>query len=133
MMNNEIVKRIEEEIGTLLDKLKDMDPNSKEYTDIVTTINKLYETVNKEKEIGLRGDSLAMEASENYENRVIKTKERRAGALINGLKTGVELAAVVVPVVFYGLWMQQGFEFEKEGSITTTTFRGLIGKFKTTK
>lgn len=133
MMNKEIVNRIEVEIGTLLDELKNLDPTTEEYKGIVTTINRLYETVNKEKEIGIKQDTILLDADKNVEDRNVRLKENKSVTLLNGLKTGVELAAVVVPVVFYGVWMQKGFEFEKEGTITSNTFKGLIGKFKTNR
>lgn len=133
MMNKEIVNRIEAEIGTLLDELKNLDPTTEEYKGIVATINRLYETVNKEKEIGIKQDTILLDADKNVEDRNVRLKENKSVTLLNGLKTGVELAAVVVPVVFYGVWMQKGFEFEKEGTITSNTFKGLIGKFKTNR
>lgn len=49
------------------------------------------------------------------------------------LKVGVEVASIVAPLVFYGVWMNKGFKFEEEGTITSSTFKGLIGKFRPTK
>lgn len=132
-MNEELVGKIEDRIIYLIDSLNDLQPGTEEYKVTVDTINKLYETVNKEKEIGLKGDSLAIEEANNYENRKIKSKETKSGMILSGLKTAVELSAVVVPVVFYGVWLKKGFEFEEEGTITSNTFKGLISKFKTTR
>lgn len=132
-MNEELVGKIEDRIIYLIDSLNDLQPGTEEYKVTVDTINKLYETVNKEKEIGLKGDTLAIEEANNYENRKIKSKETKSGMILSGLKTAVELSAVVVPVVFYGVWLKKGFEFEEEGTITSNTFKGLISKFKTTR
>lgn len=132
-MNEELVEKIEDRIIYLIDSLNDLQPGTDEYKVTVDTINKLYETVNKEKEIGLKGDSLAIEEANNYENRKIKSKETKSGMILSGLKTAVELSAVVIPVVFYGVWLKKGFEFEEEGTITSNTFKGLISKFKTTR
>ena len=132
-MNEELVGKIEDRIIYLIDSLNDLQPGTDEYKVTVDTINKLYETVNKEKEIGLKGDTLAIEEANNYENRKIKSKETKTGMILSGLKTAVELSAVVVPVVFYGVWLKKGFEFEEEGTITSNTFKGLISKFKTTR
>lgn len=132
-MNEELVGKIEDRIIYLIDSLNDLQPGTEEYKVTVDTINKLYETVNKEKEIGLKGDSLAIEEANNCENRKIKSKETKSGMILSGLKTAVELSAVVVPVVFYGVWLKKGFEFEEEGTITSNTFKGLISKFKTTR
>lgn len=132
-MNEELVGKIEDRIIHLIDSLNNLQPGTEEYKATVDIINKLYETVNKEKEIGLKGDSLAIEEANNYENRKIKSKETKSGMILSGLKTAVELSAVVVPVVFYGVWLKKGFEFEEEGTITSNTFKGLISKFKTTR
>lgn len=41
--------------------------------------------------------------------------------------------AILVPACIYNTWMKRGFEFEKEGTYTSTTFRNLTSKFKPTK
>ena len=40
------------------------------------------------------------------------------------------VAGIVVPALIYNLWMKRGFEFEKEGTYTSTTFRNMFSKFK---
>lgn len=45
----------------------------------------------------------------------------------------VTLTGAVLPLVFYGRWMNKGLEFEKTGTFTSQTFKGLISRFKTTK
>lgn len=42
-------------------------------------------------------------------------------------------AEIVIPLIFYGIWMGKGFKFEESGSYTSTTFRNLFSKFKPTK
>ena len=49
------------------------------------------------------------------------------------VKIAVGVAEIIVPLAFYGSWMKQGFEFEKTGSFTSTTFKNLINRFKPTK
>ena len=46
---------------------------------------------------------------------------------------GLEAAGIVLPLVFYGIWMHKGFKFEETGSITSSTFRSLISRFRPTK
>lgn len=70
------------------------------------------------------------QAKENSKDRDIQLKTLSDSKIWNGVKTGVEIAGLVVPIVFYGMWMKRGLEFEKEGSYTSTTFKGLISKFK---
>lgn len=49
------------------------------------------------------------------------------------LKTAVETAAIVVPVLFYGEWIKEGLKFEQTGAFTSGTLRTFIGKLKPTK
>lgn len=63
--------------------------------------------------------ALAQQARENKIDRCIKVTV-----------AGVEL---VVPLVFYGIWMRKGFKFEETGSFTSTTFKNLLNRFRPTK
>lgn len=49
------------------------------------------------------------------------------------LRVGLEIAAIVIPLMFYRRWMKDGFKFEETGTYTSTTFRGLINKFRPTR
>ena len=53
--------------------------------------------------------------------------------LVDYVKLGAEIAGVVLPLVFYGYWMNKGLKFEETGSFTSDTFRGLIRWFKPVK
>ena len=46
---------------------------------------------------------------------------------------GVQAAGIILPIIFYGSWVNKGLEFEKEGTFTSTTFKGLISKLKIMK
>ena len=48
-------------------------------------------------------------------------------------RVGVEVVGIVLPLVFYGIWMRRGFKFEESGTFTSTTFRNLFGRFRPTK
>ena len=43
---------------------------------------------------------------------------------------GVQAAGIILPIIFYGSWMNKGLEFEKSGTFTSNTFKSLISKFK---
>lgn len=49
------------------------------------------------------------------------------------VRTGVAVGELVLPLVFYGIWMNRGFKFEETGSFTSTTFKNLLNRFKPTK
>lgn len=120
------MEKVENEIERLLEELGKVDPSSEEYKEITQRIGNLYENLNKESELELNRFKLE-------EDSLSKFRELRQSKLFDGLKVGVEIASLIAPLVFYGVWMNRGLQFEEEGSFTSTTFKGLIGKFKPTK
>lgn len=48
-------------------------------------------------------------------------------------KLGIAAAELLIPLMFYGVWMRKGFKFEETGTYTSTTFRGLFNRFRPTK
>lgn len=48
-------------------------------------------------------------------------------------KLAADAANLIVPLIFYGVWMKRGFKFEETGTFTSTTFRGLFNRFRPTK
>ena len=101
-------------------------PGTKEFDDITKAIDALYATLNKEKSLMLEevkiGNDLELQQNVNKDNK-----------LLTAVKYGIDIAGIVLPLAFYGVWMNRGLEFEKEGSFTSATFKGLLGKFKPTK
>ena len=71
----------------------------------------------------------------NFRERELHSKETQAEQqkLVDHIKLGVEIAGIVLPLMFYGCWMKKGFEFEETGRFKTDTFRGLFMKFRPTK
>lgn len=125
-MNKTIIELMEKEIISLIEELSMHDPGSEEYNEISKAIDGLYVTLNKEK-------SLALEETKLEKTSELEEKTHKDNRVMGYVKTGVELASIVVPVIFYGIWMKRGLEFEQEGSYTSATFKGLVSKFKTTK
>ena len=48
-------------------------------------------------------------------------------------KAGIAVAELIIPLICYGIWMNKGFRFEETGTITSSTFKGLINRFRPTK
>ena len=125
-MNKEIIELMEREIITLIKELSMHQPGTKEFDDITKAIDTLYVTLNKEKSLMLEEvkieNDLELQRNVNKENKIL-----------SAIKCGIDIAGIVLPLAFYGVWMNRGLEFEKEGSFTSATFKGLLGKFKPTK
>lgn len=48
-------------------------------------------------------------------------------------RVGMAAAELLLPLMFYAVWMRRGFRFEENGTYTSQTFRGLFSRFKPTK
>ena len=125
-MNKEIIELMESEIITLIKELSMHHPGTKEYDDITKAIDALYATLNKEKSLML--EEVKIENDLGLQQNVNKDTK-----ILSAIKCGIDIAGIVLPLAFYGVWMNRGLEFEKEGSFTSATFKGLFGKFKPTK
>lgn len=125
-MNKEIIELMESEIITLIKELSMHHPGTKEYDDITKAIDALYATLNKEK-------SLMLEEVKIEKDLELQQNVNKDNKLLTAVKYGIDIAGIVLPLAFYGVWMNRGLEFEKEGSFTSATFKGLLGKFKPTK
>ena len=120
-MNKEIIELMESEIITLIKELSMHHPGTKEYDDITKAIDALYATLNKEKSLMLEEvkieNDLELQRNANEDNKIW-----------SAIKCGIDFAGITLPLIFYGIWMNRGLEFEKEGSFTSATFKGLFGK-----
>lgn len=125
-MNKEIIELMESEIITLIKELSMHQPGTKEFDDITKAIDALYATLNKEK-------SLMLEEVKIENDLELQRNVNKDNKILNAIKCGIDIAGITLPLIFYGIWMNRGLEFEKEGSFTSATFKGLLGKFKPTK
>lgn len=114
-MNENIRKGLDDEIVRAIKELNDLSPDKPEYAEVVDNIVKLYELKNDEDKIV------------NESRKVFHDSVRQYSAL------GVEVMGIILPLIFYGVWMRRGFEFEKKGTFTSTTFKGLMNKFRPVK
>lgn len=64
------------------------------------------------------------------ENRKDDKKDERKDRIF---KWSIGIAELMLPMIFYAVWMKRGFEFERTGTYTSTTFRGLFSNFKPVK
>lgn len=110
---------LESEIRSEIRNLSTLNPGSNEHSTAVKSLSELYRLKIEEK---------AQKKDDNTRN--IQLVEQNKDRYI---RLALEAAGIILPLAFYGIWMRRGFEFEKEGTFTSTTFRGLFGKFKPTK
>ena len=80
------------------------------------------------KERELNGKEADRDREKTFQNRQVM------GQMIDRcMRTGMDIAGLVLPLVFYGIWMNKGFKFEETGSVTSTTFKNLLNRVRPTK
>lgn len=70
----------------------------------------------------------AKEEMEMYNK--FRNNEKKTDIIGKVIKIGVEIAGIIMPLMFYNKWMEEGLKFEEEGAFTSSTFKGLMSKIK---
>lgn len=133
-----------EEIKTEIKSLSDLNSGTKEKSMAIDDLAKLYrlriEETKNEAEVAEKQARREMEkeqsASDNSSHRRTAQLERdRLDEQVKEryFRVGIAAAELVIPLVFYGIWMSKGFKFEESGTFTSNTFKGLINRFRPTK
>lgn len=139
-MDKSIKELLEEELAADITSLDNLSPESEEYKKVADNIAKLHKLLMDENDLELKdvaqrhelmiADSefeLKLEAERDSDTRY--KQDRR----IQYVRIAVEIGGIVLPLVFYAIWMRKGFEFEEKGTITSSFFRNLINRIKPTK
>lgn len=118
-MNKIIPEMLDEEIVNVLETMAASSPDSEEYSTMVSNLVKLNDMRNANDRVILdwKGDQT----------------QKKSDRIEFGIRCGIEIAGIVLPLIFYGVWMKKGFQFEENGTFTSTTFRGLFNRFRPTK
>lgn len=154
-MAEELKELLEEEIKSEIEYLNELDPGSDEHSKAVESIAKLYKLKMEETKTNLEFEDKSERRiaekeqlnldykfkEKQYDNEVLireqddKLKRSQLGEQVKDryFKLGIEIAGIVLPLMFYASWMRKGFKFEETGTFTSTTFRGLFNRFKPTK
>lgn len=133
-----------EEIKTEIKSLSALNSGTKEKSMAIDDLAKLYrlriEETKNEAEVAEKQARREMEkeqsASDNSSHRRTAQLERdRLDEQVKEryFRVGIAAAELVIPLVFYGIWMSKGFKFEESGTFTSNTFKGLINRFRPTK
>jgi len=73
------------------------------------------------------------EAEDKRENVQVKKRQLNEQVIDRYVNLGIAVAELVLPLIFYGVWMGKGFKFEESGTYTSATFKNLFNRFKPTK
>ncbi len=129
-MGEENKRLLDEELKAIITQLSSLDPTNQEYAVVVENYTKLYK-------LKLEEDKIANEHLENIEKMEVDEdyKAAQLAETVKDRKTKfvISAAEVVLPIVFYSVWMVLGFKFEEHGSLTSQVFKGLHSRFRPTK
>lgn len=128
---------LNEEIESEIRALSELEPGSDEKTAAIDDLTKLYK-------LRIEENKSSWDADDKYNRRImdekssekddeIKKKQIEEQIKDRYFKVGIAAAELMVPLMFYGIWMNKGFRFEETGTITSSTFKGLINRFRPTK
>lgn len=126
----EIRNLLDEEIKAEIEALSSLSFGSKEHLTATENLATLYKLKVDETKTALDFE----EKSENRKNDDEFKKNQLAEQVKDRyFKLGIAAAELVLPLMFYAVWMRRGFKFEENGTYTSTTFRGLFNRFRPTK
>ena len=136
-MNEEIKKMLDEEIKEEIQNLSSFQAGSKEKTTAIENLETLYRLKIDETKIEIDLDEKRNRRGMDDESaeRDIRLKQVQLEEQVKDryFRIGMEAAGIILPLVFYAVWMRRGLKFEETGTYTSTTFRGLFNRFKPTK
>lgn len=129
-MGEEIKELLEEEIKSEIENLSSLEAGSQQHSIAVESLAKLYK-------LKIEEDKSSMDYHEKEESRntEINLKRNQMDEAVKDryFRLGIAAAELILPLMFYGVWMNRGFKFEKDGTYTSQTFRSLFSRFKPTK
>ena len=154
-MSENIKELLNEEIAAEIQAISSLDSGSEEKSKAIEDLAKLYrlriEETKSELDAEDKRSRRTLESEANVrENEIKKSQlDEQIKADVQDeqykrsqldeqvkdryFKLGIAAAEILIPIMFYGIWMRKGFKFEETGTYTSTTFRGLFNRFRPTK
>ena len=122
----EIKKLLDDAIETEINNLNsasDTDEKSEVIKNLAALHKLRIEEIKTETEIEEKSERRAMD----------KAFQLDENTLDRYVKVGIAAAELVLPLMFYGVWMSRGLRFEETGTFTSQTFKNLFNRFKPTR
>lgn len=136
-MDEEIKNLLDEEIKSQINTISGMDVDDENYSKAVDSLVKLHKLRIEETKSITDSENLAYKRETDEEtcklNEEIRQEQLSEQKKDRYIRIGLDVAGLLVPIMFYSAWMRNGFKFEETGTFTSTTFRGLFGHFKPTR
>lgn len=137
MEETNINQMLNDEIAAEIRALDYLEAGSKEKAMAIDSLVQLYKLrVDENKSIwdtDEKENRRVMEEETNAREDEIKRIQIAEQKKDRYFRVGIAGAELMIPLIFYGIWMKKGFKFEETGTITSSTFKGLINRFRPTK
>ena len=131
----EIKKLLDDAIETEINNLNSAS-NKDEKSEVIKNLAALHklriEEIKTETEIEEKSERRAMDKAAHDEDATLKAFQLDENTLDRYAKIGIAAAELVLPLMFYGVWMRRGLRFEETGTFTSQTFKNLFNRFKPT-
>lgn len=129
----EIKKLLDYAIETEINNLNSAS-NKDEKSEVIKNLAALHklriEEIKTETEIEEKSERRAMDKAAHDEDATLKAFQLDENTLDRYAKIGIAAAELVLPLMFYGVWMRRGLRFEETGTFTSQTFKNLFNRFK---
>lgn len=123
-------KLLDEEIARQLTDLSSYGTGSEDKSKAIDDLVQLYKLRIEEKKIAeARAASETKEANEIFQSKLQLAEQKKD----RYFRAGIAAAELILPLIFYGIWMGKGLKFEETGTFTSATFKGLLNRFRPTK
>lgn len=129
----EIKKLLDDAIETEINNLNsasDKDEKSEVIKNLAALHKLRIEEIKTETEIEEKSERRAMDKAAHDEDATLKAFQLDENTLDRYAKIGIAAAELVLPLMFYGVWMSRGLRFEETGTFTSQTFKNLFNRFK---
>lgn len=118
-MDNHLEELLNDQIEQAIQNLNGLEAGTEAQTAAVNNLAKLYQLKNDESKLKANAEDNELKAAQFKE----QIKNRK-------VDIGIAAAELMIPLIFYGYWMRQGFKFEQTGAVTSSFFRQLINRIK---
>ena len=136
-MAEEIKELLDREIADEIRKLSSLSDGSKEKSEAIEDLTKLYrlkiDESKMEWDVDEKFSRREMEKETNAKDEEFRNIQLNEQVKDRYFRVGIAAAELIIPLIFYGIWMRKGFKFEETGAFTSTTFKGLFNRFRPTK
>ena len=132
-MNENVKKMLNDEIERQFEDLSTLASGSDEKVKAIEELVKLYKLKIDETKTELDYNEKLERRKMEIEQFNKEKDQQNEQCKERYFKLGIEVAGIILPLIFYANWMKKGFKFEETGVFASTTFKGLFQKFKPTR